>query len=171
MFKCFTKNRIFKFQASMMLVFAMLIPMMAGLWTAPALEVQAAETGINWTKANITKTTTAGTTLANGYMYTVTENVTLTGAAAPSTTVAAVNGLKVAAGATAVLYIPKGVTLTVTGGNGYYRNPGAAGIEVPSTSTLIIIGGGTLSATGGNAGQAGTGLPVTIFQTDMKAII
>ena len=157
MLKCFKRNRIFKRQASMMLVFAMLIPMIAGLWTAPALEVQAADdTGINWTKANITRTTTAGATLADGYMYTVTESVALTGADATSSA-AAVNGLKVAAGATVVLHIPKGVALTVKGGNGYLKNPGAAGIEVPSTSTLIIIGGGTLNATGGNAGQAGNG--------------
>ena len=96
------------------------------------------------------------------------------------------NGLKIKAGATVLLYIPEGVTLTVTGANGGNATAGGspanatatannegsnspagtagagggggyAGILVPSNSTLIITGKGTLKATGGKGGNAGAG--------------
>lgn len=53
-------------------------------------------------------------------------------------------------GATAVIYIPQGVTLTVNGHDAIGANGAGAGIRVPSQATLIITGGGTLEAYGGN---------------------
>jgi len=67
------------------------------------------------------------------------------------------NGLNIAAGATVVIYIPAGMTLTVNGRNNTGTIGGGAGISLPSTSTLIIRGGGTLNANGGNGGNATNG--------------
>lgn len=117
--------------------------------------------------------TTAGSTLSGSYY--VSANRTITGSGN--------NGLKVSG--TAIIYIPAGVTLTVTGGagtnastggaaanstnSGDYGTVGAvgsgssgagggyAGILVPSGSTLIITGQGTLNVTGGKGGNAGAG--------------
>ena len=88
----------------------------------------------------------AGTTLSDNTMYKVMADRTITASTGG-------NGLAVASGATATLYIPSGVTLTVKGGAGSGTSAGGAGILVPSNSTLIVTGGGTLSATGGNAGN------------------
>ena len=52
-----------------------------------------------------------------------------------------------------VLYVKKGATLTVKGGDGRGTESGGAGIRVDSGSTLIVTGGGTLNVTGGNAGN------------------
>jgi uncharacterized repeat protein (TIGR02543 family) len=54
---------------------------------------------------------------------------------------------------TVVLYIPKNITLTVTG------TTGNAGITLHSGSKLIVVGEGTLNATGGNAGRGLNGQP------------
>lgn len=67
------------------------------------------------------------------------------------------NALQVAEGATATIYIPKGVTLTVQGANAQGLTGAGAGILVPSTSTLYITGEGTLIAIGGNAANGGDG--------------
>ena len=67
------------------------------------------------------------------------------------------NALNVADNATAVLYIPKGVTLTVNGGNASGTTGAGSGIYVPSSSTLIVTGGGKLIATGGNAANGVNG--------------
>ena len=64
--------------------------------------------------------------------------------------------LAVMANTEAIIYIPAGVTLTVTGGDGSGTTGGGAGICVPATSTLIVTGEGTLVAKGGKAG-AGSG--------------
>lgn len=57
---------------------------------------------------------------------------------------------------TAIVYIPKGVTLTLIGGKAVNYG-GGAGINLTSGNELIILGEGTLNATGGNAanGEAG----------------
>lgn len=67
------------------------------------------------------------------------------------------SGLKVGSGHTAVIYIPKGVTLRVYGGNGSGTTPGGAGISVPSGASLVITGGGTLYAYGGSSGTPKNG--------------
>lgn len=110
--------------------------------------------GNAWTIS--TATLSVGATLSNNYIYIVTANRTITASAGG-------NGLAVASGATVVLYIKEGVTLTVTGGAASGTTGGGAGIYVPSNATLIITGGGTLKATGGAAaggssgGSGGTG--------------
>ncbi|MEG1578014.1 MAG: hypothetical protein RR336_04535, partial [Oscillospiraceae bacterium] len=67
------------------------------------------------------------------------------------------SALNVGSGHTAVIYIPKGITLTVRGGHGNAQNAGAAGINLPSNSTLIITGGGSLNVYGGNSGYSSSG--------------
>ena len=100
--------------------------------------------------------TSAASTLQDGKVYSVDSNTTINAAAGQ-------NGLIVQENATVVLYIPAGVTLTVTGGsgaNGSGRTAGTGGkaaIYVPASSTLVVTGGGTLNATGGNGGNAGNG--------------
>lgn len=98
----------------------------------------------SWKKESIP--TTGGSTLKDGYIYTVTANTTVT---AGSTK----NGLTVANNATVIIYIQKGKTLTVKGGAGSGRSGGGAGIYVPYNATLIVTGQGTLKAYGGKAGS------------------
>ena len=84
-------------------------------------------------------------------VYTVTEeNLTVKGSPGWS-------GLYMAENATAVLYIPAGITLKVQGGAGSDTTGAGAGIEIPASSTLIVTGGGRLEATGGNAANGGNG--------------
>lgn len=79
------------------------------------------------------------------------------------------NGLKIAEGATVVIYL-NGYTLTAIGKNAEngengvnlyggddYGKGGYAGILLPSTSKLIFVGEGIVNATGGNAGKGGAG--------------
>ena len=65
----------------------------------------------------------AGRELANNTVYKVESDLTLTNTGTGP-------GLKVASGATVVLYIKKGVTLTVNGGNSSGRSAGDAGLRV-----------------------------------------
>lgn len=57
----------------------------------------------------------------------------------------------------ATIYIKKGVTLSVYGGNASGTTPGKAGIRVDSFKSLVITGGGTLKVYGGNGGNGGSG--------------
>lgn len=93
----------------------------------------------------------AGTVLQNGTVYVVTSTGSITG------DVSFPNALAVAEGATATLYIPAGVTLTVTGANANGQVGAGCGILVPATSILYITGEGTLIAQGGNAANGGDG--------------
>ena len=62
------------------------------------------------------------------------------------------NGIEIADGVNVLIYIPAGVTLTVTGRDASGQSEvGKAAIYLPSTSTLTITGSGTLYAKGGNA--------------------
>ncbi|MBR3086188.1 MAG: hypothetical protein IKH04_07280, partial [Kiritimatiellae bacterium] len=92
----------------------------------------------------------AGRELANNTVYKVESDLTLTNTGTGP-------GLSVASGATVVLYIKKGVTLTVAGGNSNGTNAGDAGIRVLSGRTLVVTGGGKLVATGGNAANGADG--------------
>ena len=92
----------------------------------------------------------AGKELANNTVYKVESDLTLTNTGTGP-------GLSVASGATVVLYIKKGVTLTVNGGNSSGRSAGDAGLRVLSGRTLVVTGGGKLVATGGNAGNGVNG--------------
>ena len=92
----------------------------------------------------------AGRELANNTVYKVESDLTLTNTGTGP-------GLSVASGATVVLYIKKGATLTVNGGNSSGRSAGDAGLRVLSGRTLVVTGGGKLVATGGNAGNGVNG--------------
>ncbi len=85
-----------------------------------------------------------GKTLKNNTVYVVPHSVTLT-RTTPYT------ALYVEPGATTVLYIPNGVTLTVNGGDASGTEGAGAGIRVDSGSTLVVTGEGTLNVSGGNA--------------------
>lgn len=88
--------------------------------------------------------------LENDVIYTITQNVTITASGSNS-------ALKVADNGVATINIPKGLTLSVFGGDGNGRISGGAGIYVPQTSRLIITGEGTLYVQGGRAGNGGNG--------------
>lgn len=106
--------------------------------------------GSNRTQVNLPQS--AGYTLQPGNMYIVRTSMTINATAG--------NGLNVAAkgsGQAPVLYIPAGVTLTVTGANANGQTGAGAGIYVPSNAELIITGAGKLVATGGNAANGGNG--------------
>lgn len=87
-----------------------------------------------------------GKVLEDGCIYTVDHSFTLAAGTMW-------NALKVKGNATAVLYIPSGITFTVTGGVGGGTRAGYAAIGVPLSSTLIVTGEGRLVATGGKAGN------------------
>ena len=87
-----------------------------------------------------------GKTLKNNTVYVVPKSATLT-RTTPYT------ALYVEPGATTVLYIPNGVTLTVNGGNASGTEGAGAGIRVDPGSTLVVTGEGTLNVTGGRLAQ------------------
>ena len=98
---------------------------------------------------NITEGSTTGYTMTDGNTYVIQNSVSF------SNSTVGGSGMSVEDGATVVLYVPQGVTLTASGANGEGRTGGGAGIRVPETSTLIITGEGAVTATGGNAGNGG----------------
>ena len=68
------------------------------------------------------------------------------------------NGIKIDENLDVVIYIPRGVTLTVAGQDGYLADDvGYAAIYLPESSTLTITGGGTINALGGDAGAGSRG--------------
>lgn len=96
-------------------------------------------------------TNTAGKTLADGTVYMVNSSMTINSGKS------SLNGLKVADGATATIFIPAGITLTVYGKDASGTTGGGAGILVPANSTLYITGAGTLNVYGGDAANGGDG--------------
>ena len=92
----------------------------------------------------------AGKNLENGTVYVVSEDATLSRTTPNST-------LYVRDNATTVIYVKKGVTLTVNGGNASGTEGAGAGIRLNNGSTLIVTGGGRLNVTGGNAANGGSG--------------
>lgn len=109
---------------------------------------------------NITEGSTSGYTMTDGNTYVVENSVAF------SNTTAGGSGMTVEEGATVVLYVPAGVTLTArgavgtngaNGGSFVSVTGGGAGIRVPETATLIITGEGIINTSGGNAGNGGRG--------------
>lgn len=100
---------------------------------------------------NVTKESTSCYTMTDGNTYVIQNSVTF------SNFMIGGSGMTVADGATVVLYVPAGITLTAIGAHGSGQIGGGAGIRVPETSTLIITGEGTVNAIGGNAGNGGNG--------------
>ncbi len=109
-----------------------------------------ASTGFT-TKATLS-TTQSGPKLANGTVYFVPSDATID---RPSGST--LSAMYVDDNATAVIYIPKNVTLTVRGGNASGTESAGAGIRLNNGSTLIVTGGGKLNVTGGNAANGGNG--------------
>ncbi|MBR4523419.1 MAG: hypothetical protein IKO64_04200, partial [Kiritimatiellae bacterium] len=127
---------------------------MARAWTL-ALAVAMLMTG--GAEAGFTKTGkitgNARKRLENGTVYTVAQDeLSVKGSSGWS-------GLYLDANSTAVLYIPAGMTLKVTGGSASDRTGAGAGIEIPPSSTLIVTGGGTLEAYGGKGEDGDDGGP------------
>lgn len=89
-----------------------------------------------------------GSRLKDGTVYTVFEDKTITRSTIYSATYVDDN-------ATTVIYIHKGVTLTIQGGDASGKY--GAGIRLNSGSTLIVTGEGTLNVKGGNAAKGGKG--------------
>ncbi len=91
-----------------------------------------------------------GKTLKNNTVYVVPSSTTLT----RTTPYAA---LYVKNNTTAVIYIPKNVTLTVNGGDASGTESAGAGIRIEDGATLIVTGEGSLIAKGGNAANGAKG--------------
>ena len=106
---------------------------------------------LNAAVVNITEGSTTGYTMTDGNTYVIQNSVSF------SNSTVGGSGISVADGATIVLYVPQGVTLTARGTDGEGRIGGGAGIRVSEASTLIITGEGTVKAAGGNAGDGANG--------------
>ena len=100
---------------------------------------------------NITQGSTSGYTMTDGNTYVIQNSVSF------SNSTAGGSGMSVEDGATVVLYVPAGISLTAVGANGSGQIGGGAGIRVPETSTLVITGDGMVNAIGGNAGNGSDG--------------
>lgn len=106
---------------------------------------------LNAAVVNITEGSNAGYTMTDGNTYVLKNSVTF------SNSTVGGSGMRVADGATVVLYVPQGVTLTANGANGEGRIGGGAGIRVPDTATLVVTGEGSIIVSGGNAGNGENG--------------
>lgn len=92
-------------------------------------------------------------TMVSGNYY-ISNNITFSGTNASDASNAS-SGLKISGNVN--IFIPKDVTLTANGGNGYYEKPGYPGIELNSGNTLNILGEGKVVAKGGKAGNGRDG--------------
>ena len=119
---------------------------------ALSLLASAALASTGFTNKATLSTAQDGPTLANGTVYVVPSDATID---RPSGSTQ--SAMYVADGATAVIYIPKNVTLTVRGGNASGTESAGAGIRLNNGSTLIVTGGGRLNVTGGSATNGGNG--------------
>ena len=112
----------------------------------------AARASTGFTQSGTLGSSDVGKNLANGTVYVVSQDATIE---RPS--YSANSALYVQNDATAVIYIPVGVTLTVKGGNAQGKEGAGAGIRLNEGSQLVVTGGGTLNVTGGNAADGGKG--------------
>lgn len=106
---------------------------------------------LNAAVVNITEGSTTGCTMTDGNTYVIQNSVSFSNASVGG------SGMIVEDGATVVLYVPQGVTLTVNGADGEGMMGGGAGICVPSNATLVITGEGKIVTTGGKAGNGENG--------------
>ncbi|MBQ9727606.1 MAG: hypothetical protein IJV65_08905, partial [Kiritimatiellae bacterium] len=88
--------------------------------------------------------------LSDGQIYTVVSDESIDGKNGES-------AIAVEDGASAIINIKSGATLTVTGADANGAAGATPAIYVPQTATLYIVGDGTLVATGGAAGNGGNG--------------
>ena len=122
----------------------------ASSMTATAI---AAALGEKWTVSNgkaMLKVFEGPGVLSDGEIYTVASSETLEGEDG-------ISPIAVADGASAIINIKSGATLTVGGGYASGTKGAGPAICVPESSTLYIVGEGTLIATGGAAGNGRAG--------------
>ena len=112
----------------------------------------AAALGENWKvlDGKPTPVFNSGLVLSDKQICTVASDKILAGAAGES-------AIAVEDGASAIINIKSGATLTVTGADANGTTGAAPAIRVPENSTLYIVGDGTLVATGGAAANGGNG--------------
>lgn len=122
-------------------------PASVGVAMATFLAIWQLQAGV----VNITQGSTSGYTMTDGNTYVIQNSVSF------SNSTAGGSGMSVEDGATVVLYVPAGISLTAVGANGSGQIGGGAGIRVPETSTLVITGDGMVNAIGGNAGNGSDG--------------
>ena len=94
-----------------------------------------------FTYGELDNRTAPGTVLEDGGYYYVRVPTTI-----DATELAGQSALRVASGASVVIEIEAGASLTVLGGHGVGQLPGGAGIEVPKGSKLAVCGAGFLFA-------------------------
>ena len=125
----------------------------------------AAALGENWIvlDGKPTPVFNSGLVLSDKQICTVASDKILAGAAGES-------AIAVEDGASAIINIKSGATLTVSGGNASGTTGAAPAIRVPETSTLYIVGDGTLVATGGAAANGGTGGDGSTGQIDIPNV-
>ncbi len=114
---------------------------------AAALLLATAEAGFTRT---VDITNNSRRRLSDNCIYRVVKDMTVSVSAGLS-------AFYVESGATAVIYIPEGKTLTLKGGAASGTTGAGAGIDVPYGSTLVIVGGGKLVAEGGKASNGTNG--------------
>ena len=90
--------------------------------------------------------------LRDGVAYRFAENVEFSAPDGES-------AMAVSDGASVVLEIPAGVTVTLRGGDAQGATGAGAGLEVPQSADLSVIGAGKLVAIGGNAMSGSNGEP------------
>ena len=122
-------------------------PASVGVAMATFLAIWQLQAGV----VNITQGSTSGYTMTDGNTYVIQNSVSF------SNSTAGGSGMSVEDGATVVLYVPAGISLTAVGANGSGQIGGGAGIRVPETSTLVITGDGMVNAIGGNAENGSDG--------------
>ena len=122
-------------------------PASVGVAMATFLAIWQLQAGV----VNITQGSTSGYTMTDGNTYVIQNSVSF------SNSTVGGSGMSVEDGATVVLYVPAGISLTAVGANSSGQIGGGAGIRVPETSTLVITGDGMVNAIGGNAGNGSDG--------------
>ena len=125
----------------------------------------AAALGENWIvlDGKPTPVFNSGLVLSDKQICTVASDKILAGAAGES-------AIAVEDGASAIINIKSGATLTVSGGNANGAAGATPAIYVPQTATLYIVGDGTLVATGGAAANGGTGGDGSTGQIDIPNV-
>lgn len=136
-----------------------------GLWAQAACVALALAWGAASAWAGYTATGTlgsgdAGKKLQDGTVYVVPSDATISRIGTTS------SALYVADNATAVVFIPQGVTLKVFGGNGNGSTSAGAGIRVNPGSTLVVTGGGMLDVMGGGGERDVIDGAVGVFDAD-----
>ncbi len=125
------KRRIFSALLALVMVVAMV----------PAMATPASAASYPLTTVSNLKDQFTGIQLFDGVIYKVSGDIKIDASKTSPPTI----GIEIPEGATVVIYLDPGSTLTVKGG------PSKAGIELHPNATLIFTGSGTVNVTGGDA--------------------